>query len=257
MSAGMEGPLLSHRQVWDLIPWIVNASAAPADRQRVDEHLRGCADCRDEFAFQSRIHAGMHGDSVPGRDPRPALDRLLARIDEERGYDLDLPADAAVHARQRVDDRRRGRRAPARSGWPRHRLRVLMTAVIAQSVGLALLGALLIGQHRGAGTDARYETLSRASVPAGPATIRFVPAPGLTVGAMQALLAAAKVRIVESNQGSSIYGLAPDPSAEPGGGSAEAAAARSARTSAALARLRGAPGVLLAEPIVPSTTGAR
>ena len=125
-----------------------------------------------------------------------------------------------------------------------------------QAVGLVLLGALLLGRDRAPDSSARYETLSRTSASVGTATIRFVPMPTLSVGAMQAILAEAKVRIVESNQGSSIYGLAPDP----GSPSAETSATRTERatkTAVALTRLRAQPGVLLAEPIASPASGSR
>ena len=83
MSTAMVTPPLSHQQTWELIPWVVNDSASPAERAQVEEHLRTCADCRDEHAFQIRLQAGMNAQSEPERDPRPAFARLLARIDAD------------------------------------------------------------------------------------------------------------------------------------------------------------------------------
>jgi hypothetical protein len=255
MTTVMDSPSLSHRQTWDLIPWIVNDSATTADRERIEEHLRTCMDCRDEYAFQSQLHAGMTVESTSEHDPQPAFRRLLARIDGDRADDGVNP-DAAIHATQPATGRRQGLSARGRSRWTRYQARVLVAAVIAQSVGLVLLGALLLGRDRAPDSNARYETLSHTSASAGAATIRFVPMPTLTVGAMQAILAEAKVRIVESNQGSSIYGLAPDPGSQ-SAETTETPAERATKTAVALARLRAQQGVLLAEPIASPATGSR
>lgn len=239
----------SHRETWDLIPWVVNGTASPTERARVEQHLRSCADCRDEFAFQDRVHAGMNAEAAPACDARYGLERLLARIDGARDGEVVPDAGPKPH-------RRRGGMSVAatlRSGWLRHRSRILAVAVVAQSIALAVLGAWLIALPRQPDVGALYRTLSQAVEPAGAATIRFVPAPDLTVGELQAILADAGMRIVESNRGSSIYGLAPEPAGDPANGHADARGARAAKTAAALARLRHERGVLLAEPVVSDT----
>ncbi|WP_257387976.1 zf-HC2 domain-containing protein, partial [Tahibacter caeni] len=81
---------LSHTQTWDLIPWVVNGTATAAQRARVEQHLRDCADCRREFALQQQFQAGLCDDAETAElDPRPGLDRLLARIDADA---VPLPA---------------------------------------------------------------------------------------------------------------------------------------------------------------------
>lgn len=255
MTPAMDSPSLSHRQTWDLIPWIVNDSATTADRERIEEHLQTCVDCRDEYAFQSQLHAGMTMHSTSQPDPQPAFRRLLARIDGERSDDCVIP-DPDVHATQQAPDLRQGFSTLRRSRWTRYQAHALGAAIIVQAVGLVLLGALLLGRDRAPDSNARYETLSRTSAAAETATIRFVPMPTLSVGAMQAILAEAKVRIVESNQGSSIYGLAPDPGS-PSAETTTTRAERATKTAVALARLRAQPGVLLAEPIASPASGSR
>lgn len=213
----MNTPALSHRRIWELIPWVVNGSADAAERAAVEEHLRDCADCRDEYAFQSRLHAGIAAETTnAGEDDAQAgLRRLLARIDA--GARPEMP---------RSEPRR------FRPGG-----RALVAAVVVQAIGLALFAALLLQRER---TDARYETLTRAPERTAAAAIRLVPAPALTLAELQAMLAAEKLHVVESNAGGSIYGLAFDTAVPP-----EAVAA-------ALERLRANRGVLLAEPVVPA-----
>ena len=80
-------PSPQHRRTWDLIPWLINGTASAADRSLAEAHLAACADCRDEYAFQSRVHAGLDVDTRVAGDVRPAFDRLLARIDAEQAID--------------------------------------------------------------------------------------------------------------------------------------------------------------------------
>ena len=63
MSTTLDNSNLAHRQTWNLIPWVVNGSATPAERQIAETHLAECVDCRDELAFQSLLHAGMAMDA--------------------------------------------------------------------------------------------------------------------------------------------------------------------------------------------------
>ena len=244
-----DSSVLTHRHTWDVIPWIVNGTASPADRAVAEEHLQTCADCRDELAFQSQVHAGMNVTTAAMHDGKPALDRLFARIDAESKNERNSLIDASSNETSHANNQLHAWHIPSRHKWTRYRARLLVAIVAAQTVGLVLLGVLLLRQEQLPNSSARYETLSQASIPAGPATIRFVPMPSLTVGAMQAMLADAKLRIVESNQGSSIYGLAPEPNTQ--SDLVEGAAmARAASTTTAVARLRSQPGVLLVEPIV-------
>jgi hypothetical protein len=255
MSPIMDTPSFSHRQAWDLIPWFVNGSATAAERELVGEHLRTCADCRDEYAFQSRLQAGMNTESMSERDPQPAFRRLLERIDTDRADD-GLAADTKIRSTPHASHRHPRRSAHRGSTWTRYKVRVLAAVVIAQSVGLVVLASMLPGYDRSAGSNARYATLSEARAASVAASIRFVPEPTLSVAAMQAILADAKVHIVESNPGSSIYGLAPDPDSRTA--TTTGTPANGATTTAvAIAHLRARQGVLLAEPIVAPTTTSR
>jgi hypothetical protein len=208
---------LQHRQTWDLIPWLVNGTASPVERALADAHLAVCADCRDEYAFQARLGAGLAVDVASDAPLQPALDRLLARIDvEEAGVDA-----AALP--------RRPQRTPV--------TRILAAAVIVQAIGLAALGSWVIERNRSA-NDAPYRTLSAPAVDVPEATIRFVPSPELSVGQLQRLLADNGLRVARANEGGTIFALAPATSTYP-----------AASTDDAIARLRATSGVLLAEPI--------
>jgi hypothetical protein len=209
-----------HRRTWDVLPWLVNGTASVGERLAAESHLATCSDCRDELAFQLRVQAGMASGPVPCVRPT-GLDRLLARMDSQE----EKPASSRAAARPR------GR-------WS---VRLLASAVVAQAIGIGLLGALLL--VRGSAGDATYATLS--STPAAPvvATIRLVAAPSLPLSDLQAMLASNGLRIAGSNAGASILALTPvNPATE-------------RQRDTVLARLRATPGVLLAEPLASGSGG--
>ncbi len=66
----------------------VVGAIGPADRGAVDEHLAGCADCRDELAglaglpaLLGRVPADEAAGLLLGRDPDPAKPALVALLD--------------------------------------------------------------------------------------------------------------------------------------------------------------------------------
>jgi len=229
-----------HRDIWQLIPWVVNGTAAAADQRAVEDHLRDCADCRAEFALQSQLHKGMQDTPAPINDPAGAFARLLTRIDG----DLSGAGDsAAVVGPDRPLRARAGRFAIAERWLPG-----LVAAVVVQAIGLVAMAGFVMQRSSAPMPDgaSAYQTLSRPAVPSVTATIRFVPAPTLTLGALQQLLSEAGLRIVDGSEDSAIYALAPtrDP-------------ALNADVAATLAHLRAQPGVLLAEPIATPAADAR
>lgn len=221
----------AHCRTWDLIPWVVNGTATPAQRERVEQHLRDCPDCRREFALQQQLLAGMRDEPETAHDPQPALRRLLARLDTE------LPA-----ATTAVPERPRG--MPTRwTPW-------LAAAVVVQAIGLSLLGGMLLGRPD-AGVlpigEPGYRTLSSESTP-NSATIRLVVTPDTTLARLRALLGQTRLRIVESTVDNAALGLAPQDAAM---------AADPEFVRNAIARLRSEPGVVLAEPVAGAAGPAR
>lgn len=201
-----------HRDVWQLIPWWVNGTASADDRRLGERHLQDCADCREEYALQSRIRAGLIDDGGATGDAQAAFARLLTRIDAE-------PQDVAESGRSS---------RPSAERW----LPGLVAAVVVQAVGLVALATFAL--HR-APASPPYATLSATEVGRVEATIRLVPAPTLTIGALHDLLAQNGLRIVDGHAERPIYALAPT---------------RPIDGAATLERLRIHAGILLAEPIV-------
>lgn len=205
-----------HQRAWALIPWVVNHSANATERALVAEHVAACEDCRDELAFQRQLHGQMTAGRISATETEAALQRMTALIDSEAPAEPPVP-DAAP-------------RAPR---WTR----MLIAAVVVQAVGLAALLGVISERPR----PADYQTLSQPEPAHVAAVLRLVPAPNMTLGELQALLARSGVVIVDSPADGVAFGLALRP------GTAR---------DAALAALRQAPGVLLAEPIMAPTAAA-
>lgn len=209
-----------HRQTWDLIPWLVNGTVSAMDRAQAESHLAACADCRDEYAFQSRLHAGLAIDARADASCEAGLAQLLSRIDaEESGHGIDATPRAAQK-------------------WL---LRSLAAAVVLQAIGLAAL--LWPMQHA---PSPAYRTLSATPAAPASAVVRLVPSPELSLGQLQRILGENGLRIVEANDSATILALAP----------ATGRHASAAAIDAAIGQLRRTPGVLLAEPIG-TVAGAR
>jgi hypothetical protein len=200
-----------HHELWAMIPWVVNGTAEAAQCRRLELHAAGCADCREELAFQRLLQDGIRAETGPPHAAEPALQRLLARIDQAEP----LPT--------RVNEGWQGRR------W-------LVAAVLVQAIGLSVLGTLQ-WQHAG---SADYQTLSQTSsqtrAEATPARIRLVPSSEMRLAELQALLNRTQMRVVETDGSAAILGLAPAPGA-------------SLSLAQSLAVLRAEPGVRLAEPV--------
>jgi hypothetical protein len=217
----------AHCRTWDLIPWVVNGSATEEQRERVAQHLRECADCRDEFALQQQFQAGLQAAAEATHDPRPALQRLMARLDAD-----EAPGMAAFPSLDEPAPPRRGVRA---TPW-------LAAAVVVQAIGLALLGGYVLGRPDAAAPavgESGYRTLSSDSAKT-TAAIRLVVAPDTTLAQLRSLLSQTQLRIVESTADNAAFGLAPQDTQLRG---------NPEFVRSAMARLRGEPGVILVEPI--------
>ena len=74
----------SHREIIDLLPWYVNGTLLPDEREKVAAHLAGCPDCLAESQMLNVLRSAVEESNA--RLPFPAdgqLDALLSRIEKE------------------------------------------------------------------------------------------------------------------------------------------------------------------------------
>jgi hypothetical protein len=204
---------MNHRHAWDLIPWLVNGSIADSERAGLQHHSENCAACREEIEAQRALLQAMRTRPQVESMPHGSLQKLWQRIDAHPEPALrELPV------------------APRAS----RTLRWLAAAVILQALLLGVLATVMLRSPR-ENADATYRTVSTQPVAAGPASVRAVFSPEMTLGELQALLERAHLRIVNGPSPDGVYTLA--------------TASRSDDPKQALLTLRAHPAARFAEPI--------
>jgi hypothetical protein len=185
---------MNHREVSELIPWYVNARIGDGDRQRVEAHLRDCAECRGELQLQRQVHGAMTADPGIEYMPTASLKRLQARLDG---------LDAAPEAARRADAHR-----PAQRSF---RWGSSMAASIAVMAGaVCILAAGLWTRYQAHPRPLDYFTVTSAAVHPPQEVIRAVFAPATTVVELQSILDEAHLRIVAGPSEAGVYSLAAD-----------------------------------------------
>jgi hypothetical protein len=199
-----------HAEVESLLPWYVNGRLTPADRTLVDSHVAGCARCRAELEREQALQAAFVSLPVSTGDTDAGLAAIHRRLAAAA-----KPSQVAPHeARQKSPKKSvfSMPRAPSRWAW----------VVAAQ---FAVIAGLLVVQVALRPDDAAYHGLGPAGVNAN-AVVVF--SPEATEAQLRAALNLSAGRIVGGPTASHAYLLVlPD--------------------AAALARLRDAAGVTLAE----------
>jgi hypothetical protein len=224
------GPLGTHAECWNLLPWIANESAAARDVARVEDHLRDCKECREELEFQRQLRNAIRSQEAVVLAPQTSLQKLMQRIDnvdtevESEQVAASSPAAAAVVA------------APRRE-MPR------WVAVAAAVQGIAITGLLatLWSQSRESLTAPRFTTLTTATAVAHGPVIRVVFAADTALADVNQVLRSIDAQIVAGPSEAGVYTL---------GLSAEDAAG--ANVEQAMARLRADSRIMFAERAVAS-----
>jgi hypothetical protein len=198
----------THAEAWALLPWLANGRIEAADREWVEAHVAGCAECRAELASQRLVASQMGREDVQptaGNDEQKSFNKLWARI--EAAESALVPAAGTGIA----------------SGGARfsRTVRWLAAAVVVQAIGLGVLG---FGTLRGNDTPGDYvnvsEPMARLNAPA----LRIVFAPQASIDTINTLLTHQGLSIIS---GPGIHGnftaeLSPDAVAS--GASAESVA---------------------------------
>lgn len=199
---------LLHEECWLLLPWLANGRLPAAERSRVEQHVRECAQCTQEAAWQRLACQALAEPDRVTYAPGPSFRKLMERIDG-RHEGLGLRAADGPHGGVRPRDEvgsrsglRRGAPSPAaHAAW-----RPPGFAWAASFLLVITLGALAPLAYRW--SQPLYATHT-ASSPGTGDVLHVAFQRSLPIGDVEELLRSAGARIVEGPGGSGIFGVAP------------------------------------------------
>jgi len=71
-----------HEDAWLALPWLANGRLSQAEREKIEPHVRGCAACREELAFQRLLCNVLTEPDRVTYAPGPSFRKLMERIDD-------------------------------------------------------------------------------------------------------------------------------------------------------------------------------
>lgn len=134
---GWENQVL-HEQFEAMLPWHVNGTLGPGEREELSSHLQHCPSCRREVELQALIRDRMRRGEQVLPAPMASLDGLMKRIASYERSSLRL-------WKQRL------------AGW--FRGRALERTLVAQAATILLLVGVLAWLAMRPGPPAEYHTL--------------------------------------------------------------------------------------------------
>lgn len=218
----------THRDSWELIPWLANECLSASESRRIEAHVRECEHCREELAVQRRLRDAIRRSEAPVvLAPQASFHKLMARIDED-----ERPREQRTTARALL----RTLKLPRTSRW---------LAIAACAQGILLAGVLGAGwwQARELGAP-RFSTVTTpASTPRGP-VIRIVFREDVTIAELNELLRSLDAHIVSGPTSAGVFTV-------------QLASARRTdeQTETIAAQLRADPRVRFSEPAMAELAG--
>lgn len=206
-----------------MLPWLANGRLDAAERARLEQHVRGCAECARELELERGWCDTLTEPERITYTPGPSFRKLMERIDEApAAASASAPATPAARA------------ARARAAW-----RPPGFAWAASFVLTLAIGAFGATAYRW--SQPLYSTLTSAPA-AAPGVLHVAFERSLPIGDAEQLLLSSGARVVEGPDASGVFGVAPVPA--PG-----ATLDANARLRALADRLRSQPEVRWVEPL--------
>ena len=195
----------THAEAWALLPWLANGRIAPEDREWVETHVQGCAECRAELTAQRMIATQVQRDAgspaPAASDEQRSFNKLWARI--EAAESATTPAATMSSA--------------ASSSRYSRTVRWLVAAVVVQAIGLGAFGLAMRGPD--------FVTVSSVEPRLDAPAVRLVFAPGASMSKVNTLLTHQGLSIVSGPGASGNFTAILSADAVASGASAESVAA--------------------------------
>jgi putative zinc finger protein len=182
----------SHSDAWLQLPWLANGRLAGTERVRVEEHVRGCAQCTREVALQRRLCEVLTEPERVTYAPGPSFRKLMDRIDGREPVTPAAPPPSRLRAFA----------AARSSAW--------------RPPGLAWAASfLLFAGFLGLATTSyrwsqpRYITHTAELAPGAASVLHVAFVPSLSISEVGEALRGAGARVVEGPDGAGIVGVVP------------------------------------------------
>lgn len=176
----------THQAAQQLLPWLLAGTLDGGERAMVEQHLQGCAQCRDDLAWQRRLRAAAPAPKGPF-DADRALARLMPRLGPQ------APRLGVLGSWREA--------AAANNNW-------LKWTAAAQLAAIGVLALQLAGSR-----DADYRALGAAARADANAVVMFRPE--TSERDMRRILRASGARVVDGPTVADAYVLALPPAQAP------------------------------------------
>ncbi|HTU67440.1 MAG TPA: zf-HC2 domain-containing protein [Steroidobacteraceae bacterium] len=214
----------THAEAWDLIPWLANGRLAAGDREWVEAHVAGCAECRAELAAQRTVVASMSADDAAGgsgHDEQKSFNKLWARIEAAESATSPQTLGVTSGAAQGAAGNGAGGSRTSRT------VRWLAAAVVVQAIGLGVLGfsaARGDSMRANAARPGEFVTVADAQPRLDAPAVRLVFAPQASIETINTLLTHQGLSLVSGPGAQGNYTAILSPDAVASGASAETVA---------------------------------
>jgi anti-sigma factor RsiW len=200
----------THAEAWALLPWLANGRIAPEDREWVETHLQGCAECRAELAGQRMIATQVHRDAgspAPlASDEQRSFNKLWARIEASESAATTVAGTSGAMTSSRAS----------------RTVRWLVAAVVVQAIGLGAFGLSMRGN---VSRSPDFVTVAAVEPRLDAPAVRLVFAPGASMSTINTLLAHQGLSIVSGPGSAGNFTAVLSADAVASGASAESVAA--------------------------------
>ena len=182
-----------HDEAWLALPWLANGRLSQAERDKIEPHVRTCAACREELAFQRLLCNVLTEPDRVTYAPGPSFRKLMDRIDAS-----EQPQAGKVRERAKAPVLPARRRSDSSIGlWRPPGLAWAASFILAVGFG----GVLTTVFHD------PYHVKTDTPAPATVVHISFNRS--VTVGEAEEALRANGARVVEGPDSVGIIGVAP------------------------------------------------
>jgi Putative zinc-finger len=190
-----------HEEAWLSLPWLANGRLSQAEREKIEPHVRTCAACREELAFQRLLCNVLTEPDRVTYAPGPSFRKLVDRIDG-----------AVQPARESREPNREPNKAPATPAARRRNDSHLSTW---RPPGLAWAATFILAIGLGGVATTIYRSsqplyVTHTEVTHGAMNVLHIAFDrAVTVGEAEEVLRANGARVVEGPDSTGIIGVTP------------------------------------------------